>query len=151
MKFNTAYSKRTPVKLDTGIGLTKQSHIKECDINNIMARYQKTGAISHMNNHASDYGFASSDDLHAALNTVNRANEMFNDLPSSIRTKFGNDPGLFLDFVQNPENMNEMVELGLANKSTETSQPDVSLDSNGDDDLSKDGKVDKDSKNISDD
>ena len=39
---------------------------------------------------------------------------MFADLPSSIRTKFNNDPAQYLDFVQDPEKLEEMRELGLA-------------------------------------
>ena len=33
--------------------------------------------------------------------------------PSKARTKFDNDPGKFLDFVQNPDNELEFYELGL--------------------------------------
>jgi hypothetical protein len=39
---------------------------------------------------------------------------MFMSLPAKIRSRFQNDPGAFLDFVQNPENRDEMIELGLA-------------------------------------
>ena len=35
--------------------LTKQSFTKECDINNIMKKYQKTGAIDHVNKHEASY------------------------------------------------------------------------------------------------
>jgi len=95
-------------------GLTKQSMAAECDINNIVAKYQKTGAIAHYSKHEASYGFADSLTLHEALNVVKKADSMFLDLPSSIRTRFEGDPGLFLDFVQDSENSEEMVELGLA-------------------------------------
>lgn len=94
-------------------GLTKQSMADECDINKIMARYQKTGAISHFNTRSAEYGFATSYTLHEALNLVEQARTLFSELPSSLRKKFDNDPGVFLDFVQDPENEQEMVELGL--------------------------------------
>lgn len=101
---------------DLGVSLTKQSFTKECDINTIMAKYQKTGAIDHVNKHEGSYGFASSDDFQESLNIVARGQTMFDELPSSIRTKFENDPAKFLEFVQNPENIEEMREIGLANK-----------------------------------
>jgi len=101
---------------DLGVSLTKQSFTKECDINNIMAKYQKTGAIDHVNKHQASYGYATSDDFQSALETVARGKRMFDELPSSIRTKFDNDPGKFLDFVQDENNTEEMQELGLAHK-----------------------------------
>jgi len=101
---------------DLGVSLTKQSFTKECDINNIMAKYQKTGAIDHVTKHEASYGFASSDDFQTSLEIVAKGRDMFNELPSSIRTKFENDPAKFLDFVQDNNNQAEMVELGLAHK-----------------------------------
>jgi len=101
---------------DLGVSLTKQSFTRECDINNIMAKYQKTGTIDHVNKHQGSYGYATSDDFQTALETVARGRRMFEELPSSIRTKFENDPAKFLDFVQDKNNLKEMQELGLANK-----------------------------------
>jgi len=95
--------------------LTKQSFTEECNINNIMAKYQKTGALDHVNKHQPSYGYASSNTFQESLEIVKRGQEMFNDLPSSIRNKFGNKPAEFLEFVQNPENLKEMQEMGLAN------------------------------------
>ena len=79
-----------------------------------MAKYQKSGVINHVNKHSAQYGFASSEDLHESLNMIHTANEMFADLPSQARNKFENDPGKFLDFVQDPENESQLFELGLS-------------------------------------
>jgi len=95
-------------------GMTKQSHKKECDINQIMAKYQKTGVIDHVNKHSDQYGFATSNDLHVSLNLIKTANEMFDELPSQARKKFQNDPAQFLDFVQDPKNEEHFFELGLS-------------------------------------
>ncbi len=94
-------------------GRTKQSFKDECDINLIMAKYQKTGAIAHVNRHGADYGFATSQDFSEAMRTVVVAQDMFDGLPSSIRNKFSNDPGQFLDFVQEADNKAEAIELGI--------------------------------------
>jgi len=101
---------------DLGVSLTKQSFTDECDINTIMRKYQKTGAIDHVNKHEASYGYATSDTFQEALETVARGKQMFEELPSSIRTKFENDPAKFLDFVQDNNNQAEMVEIGLAHK-----------------------------------
>jgi len=108
---------------DLGVSLTKQSFTKECDINNIMAKYQKTGAVDHVNKHQASYGYATSDDFQSALETVAKGQTMFDQLPSSIRTKFENDPAKFLDFVQDNNNQAEMVELGLAHKLQQDENP----------------------------
>jgi len=94
---------------------TKQSFKNECDINNIMAKYQKTGAINHVQNNQAHYGFADSVTFTESMNIVAKAQSMFNELPSSIRSKFRQDPAAFLDFVQDEANADELVELGLAN------------------------------------
>ena len=56
---------------------------------------------------------------------------MFAELPSSLRTKFENKIGNFLNFVQDENNLEEMQELGLANKNqikTESKPAKPSLD-----------------------
>lgn len=97
-----------------GKARTKGSMQDECDINKIMLKYQKTGAVSHLNRHGADYGFASGLDFSESMRVVTDAQAMFDDLPSSVRARFGNSPSEFLDFVQDPENQDEAVKLGLA-------------------------------------
>ncbi len=94
-------------------GRTKQAFKEETDINWIMRKYDKTGLIDHLAKHGGEYGFASSITLHEAMNVVVKAEQMFADLPASARSRFKGEPGKFLDFVQNPENQAEMLELGL--------------------------------------
>ena len=111
---------REAVQIDAGENPALNSHFKkECDINVIMAKYQKTGAITHFNKHQAQYGMADGQTFQDAMNLVCEAQEMFNDLPSSIRSRFGNDPAAFLDFVQDESNADEMVKLGLTEGSAE--------------------------------
>jgi len=113
----SAYSKKQPVRFSTvGPSLTKQSFTKECNINNIVNKYQKTGALDHVNKHEASYGYATSDDFTASMEIVARGQTMFEELPSSLRTRFDNDTAKFLAFVQDESNREEMQELGLLNK-----------------------------------
>ncbi len=105
-------------------GRAKQAFRDECDINKIMAKYVKTGAVSHMNRFAGEYGFATSVDFHEAMNVVSQGESMFAELPAVVRGRFNNDTALFLEFVQDPENVEEMVSLGLA-RSTEAVLPPI--------------------------
>lgn len=104
--------KRTRTPIGSEGSMTKQEFKDECDINGIMARYQRTGAISHFAKWAPTYGEFSPCDLQSAQNTVIRANQMFAELPSSIRD-LTHTPEGFLAFVQDPANAAKLVELGL--------------------------------------
>lgn len=112
--FVRPYGPKTKVEMKFAkVGRTKQSMKDECDINKIMEKYQKTGAIAHVNKHHANYDFATSEDFAGAMRTVTTAQEMFDALPSSIRQRFSNNPAAFLDFVQDANNKEEGQKLGL--------------------------------------
>ena len=94
-------------------GRTKISMQAECDINNIMKKYQKTGVIDFVNTHQSQYGDATGLDFQQAMERVAKSREMFADLPSSVRKRFENDPGQFLDFINDANNDKEARQMGL--------------------------------------
>ncbi len=115
IKIRKPYEKFEAAKsINNEPSLCEQHHADSCDINKIMGRYRKTGVVDHLNKHGPMYGEIPSLDLQEATEVVIKANEMFDDLPSHIRNKFDNKPGDFLDFVQNPANLEEMRELGLS-------------------------------------
>lgn len=105
-----------------GETMTKQHHKNECDINKIMDKFQKTGATSHVSTHEAKYYENTDLDYQTAVNIVTDSQRMFNDLPSSLRNKFQNDPAKFLRFVQNPENEAELIKLGLAHEREQPGQ-----------------------------
>lgn len=98
-----------------GPTLTHQSMAAECDINNIMKKWEKTGILEHKNNFNGEYGDFTNVpiDYHESMNQVLAANDMFETLPAKIRKQFGNDPGQFLDFATDPENNQKMIDMGL--------------------------------------
>lgn len=114
-QFATAYGPKLKqsITFAPGFGRTKQSHAAECDINNIMARYLRTGVIDVANKHAPQYGDCSGWEFQAAITKLAEAKSMFAGLPAKLRNRFENDPGQFLDFVHDRENLAEMRELGL--------------------------------------
>lgn len=121
--------RRRVQKFFTQPSLTKQSFKDECDINNIMKKYQKTGLVTHLASFSGQYGdFTSAEDYHASFNKVLEAQDMFMTLPSSVRSRFENDPAKFLEFVHDPKNQTDLVKLGLA-KERPSASP---LDSVGD-------------------
>lgn len=113
--FLTAYGPKikTSITFPPDEGRTKQSFKDECDINLIMARYAKTGVIEFAEKHEPQYGDCTGIEFQAGMLLIARAQEMFDDLPSQIRSRFDNNPSEFLDFVQNPENRAECAKMGL--------------------------------------
>ena len=97
-----------------GESLTHQEFVKESNINSIMAKYKKTGQLPMVQGRPMFGDFASLPEYQDALNLVLDAETAFADLPSEIRTRFGNDPAEFVEFCSNPDNLDEAVELGLA-------------------------------------
>ncbi len=105
--------KKNQLGKPAGESKTKQSFKNECDINHIMAKYQKTGLVDHIAKNAPRYGFAPSIDFHTAQNLILEAQTQFDGLPSKIRAKFDNSPQKFLAFCEDPNNRSEMALLGL--------------------------------------
>lgn len=98
-----------------GDSMTKQEFSAECDINNVMKRYQKSGVIEHRSSYEGRYGdFLDAPDYQTAANAIIAADEMFASLPSTVRREFDNDPVRFLEFVHDPKNEDRIYEMGLA-------------------------------------
>lgn len=115
---------------------THQSFKDECDINRIVARYQKTGLLPQVNSQPQYGDFCTSDDYQTSMNKVLHAQNSFMSLPAKVRARFENDPAKFLDFVYDPENAQELVSLGLATKRDDVD----SLESKVDTDLAEKAK-----------
>lgn len=95
---------------------TKQEFKDQCDINNVIKEFTRTGQINHISAAAARGTFIDlPDDLdyQSSLNIVLRAEESFMALPAKVRDRFDNDPAAFLAFVTNPANADELIELGI--------------------------------------
>ena len=114
----SAYSARERKGFETtGDSLTQQHMKDETDIRKIIEKYDRTGLIGHVQRGIAQYGdFSEVNEYREALDLVANANASFAELPSAIREKFGNDAGAFFEFATNPENIEEMQEMGLAPK-----------------------------------
>lgn len=94
--------------------LTNQSFEKECDINNIIRRYETTGEIHSRNSKVGRYSdFSEITSYQEMLETVRYADEAFSSLPALVRQRFSNDPQQLLTFLQDPSNTDEAAKLGL--------------------------------------
>lgn len=109
------YGEKPRVQLHPiGESRAKQSFAEECDINNILKKYAKTDVIDHLNKNPGRYeDLPMGVDYQQALNIAINAKQAFDDLPGTLRAHFDNDAGQFLEFMENPENDQAKVEMGL--------------------------------------
>ncbi|QCQ84793.1 internal scaffolding protein [Blackfly microvirus SF02] len=103
-----------------GPSLTRQEFADECDINTIMAQYEATGVITHVNQQAPAYLDLSGEipDLMEAHNVFAKAETAFMTLPASVRKEFDNDPVKFVEFATKAENVEQMRKWNLAAPAT---------------------------------
>ena len=114
---------RVPSK-NRGVSLTKQAMKKDCDINEILRKYNKTGVITHLANSEGQYGdFSEVTGYQDAMQAVLDAKDMFMELPSYLRKRFGNNPESLLAFLNDSDNLDEAIELGLVERPQEYVKP----------------------------
>ncbi len=127
MEFVTAYGiKRRVQTVNNKPSMTKQSLVDNADVNKIIKRYNKTGILQKATDFEGLYGEFDSMDMQDAMNKVAKAEELFLEVPSDIRARFGNDPGQFIDWVTNSDNREEAARLGLAKPMPPEQVPEVS-------------------------
>jgi len=91
-----------------------QQHMKdECDINVLVERFGVTGVMPVSPIEPSYGDFSGVGDYHTALNKIRAADEAFMALPAKVRARFENDPNALLQFLQNEENRDEAIQIGL--------------------------------------
>lgn len=124
MDFFNRYSPPPSPGLDCGPSLTHQEFARECDINWIIKKYETTGVMETGSRVPLDPDVVSMlpTDFQCAMDTLARAQVAFDGLPSSLRDRFANDPARLLAFLNDDNNREEAVKLGLvANLSEATS------------------------------
>lgn len=101
---------------DSYVSMTKQSFANEVDINQIVARFSKTGLLPTFNGQPFYGDVSEIGDFQEAMNVVASANELFNQYPAEIRERFGNDAGQLIEFLSDENNRDEAIALGLVVK-----------------------------------
>jgi len=105
--------KRLQITFSENSPFTKQEFKDECDINVLMSQFIRNGQIPALNQIAPQYLDVTGIEYQESMNLIAGAKSLFNELPSSLRVRFDNDPGQFLDFCSQEKNREEMSQLGL--------------------------------------
>lgn len=116
-RFRTAYDYDFGERDDMDFGdepsLTVQDAKDECDINLIIDRANR-GMMPNFEDRVPQFGdFSEVADFQTMQNAVLQAQNEFAMLPSAIRNRFDNEPAKLLAFLQNSENREEAIKLGL--------------------------------------
>lgn len=109
-----------PSKPDAALeaSATQQSFADECDVNIIMARWAKTGIMPQGSRQSQFGDFTGAEDYQSAMNAVIAAQNAFDALPANIRKRFENDPAQLLAFINDVNNRDEAISLGLIESSS---------------------------------
>lgn len=118
MKIFSRYDRPESVSVDfsgdDGVSRTQQHFKKECDINEILRTFKRTGVIEHVSNGKPIYGdFSAYPDFQEMQDTLVEATRAFEALPARLRDRFANDPRNLVNFVLDENNRSEAEKLGL--------------------------------------
>ena len=115
MEFQTAYGEKVKVQsINDDPTMTKQALKDDADVNKIIKKYNRVDLMKQAYELEAIYGEIDSQDLQEAMNKVIAAEQAFEQVPSEIREQFGNDPGRWIDYATNKENLEQMRAWGFA-------------------------------------
>ena len=114
---------RNDIDCSDSPSMTDPSGAHDADINNIVATYHKTGFFPTPTQAAAYADVSDAPSFQEALQTVINAETAFMALDAKTRKKFDNSPAEFLAFIDNPENAQELVSMGLATPRAPTPSP----------------------------
>jgi hypothetical protein len=105
--------------------LVEQSHKDEVDINKIVKRHgvDLIAKTAMLQSNEFQFDDVTGNDFQEAMFKITKAQTTFDQLPSKLRSKFNNSVAEYLDFVQNPDNRDQMIEMGLMNKPAPEPEP----------------------------
>lgn len=95
------------------VSRTRQEFAEECDINTIVRRFGITGEVPTNVRMPMHGDFQELVTFQQAMNALVEAQKAFAAMPADVRSRFGNDPGVFVDFCSDPKNLDEAIKLGM--------------------------------------
>lgn len=102
-------------EINFGPSLTQQQFTQETLIQTIMKKHAATGILGtgQPGTQKAQWGDYSDMDFREMSTKIAKSTETFDALPSHLRDKFNNNVGELLDFMENEENKEEAIELGI--------------------------------------
>lgn len=143
MSFNCKTRRRVSKSFEGVESLTEQCHKDRCEMRHVLKKFEATGVVQHVSNRHPTYGnYIGAPDFQEAQFVIASARSTFQSIPARIRARFKNDVSLFLDFVTDEKNRDEIVSMGFdvshlpaveKSHNSDTSPLDEAKDSSGED------------------
>lgn len=108
---------------DDNDGKTQQNFKEECDINNIVESFLKTGQMPEDVRLPQYIDYEGVFDFQTAMQTMMDAEANFMKIPAQIRSEFDNDPQQFLQFASDPANVDALIKYGLMREDYKKPEP----------------------------
>lgn len=107
---------RVPYDVGPEPSMTRQEFAAECDVNALMARYDKTGVwpLKPIETAPQYLDLTDVPSFQDAMHLLIEAERAFMSLPATVRRDFDNDPAQFVAFAEDASNIEKMREWGLA-------------------------------------
>lgn len=97
-----------------GESMTEQCHKDECNINSLLAKYDKTGFIRNLNPNQPFYGEFSQDaSLQENIHIARDVEDYFKKLPADVRTLFNNKATNLVEALADNSMDEKLRELGI--------------------------------------
>lgn len=106
----------SPKTVPADRSLTNQADMDAADVNKIMAKYEKTGVLIDPLGVMREptYGdFTEVKNYHEMMIAVRNVERAFATQPAKIKNRFNNNPQELIDFLENRDNDEEAIKLGL--------------------------------------
>ncbi len=114
--------KTTDIKYQTT--LTQQHCKDECNINLIISKSVKTGIIgTGSGTRKPQFGDYQNINYRDMVSKVTEGEQLFESLPSALRTRFDNSVEKLIEFIDNDENREEAIDLGFLPPSKAPEEP----------------------------
>lgn len=107
------YSRKSVKKFTSGNSLTVQSQAEDTKIQNIVKKYMHTGYLPTVKQQPQYLDTTGIGDLSTAIKKLKRAEDYFYTLDPKIRAQFNNDIPTMVNFIKDPNNLEQCYDLGL--------------------------------------
>lgn len=105
--------RRKVIRNFEGESRTQQSHRQMTNINTIVSKALKGQTVPITSENALYGDFTQFTDFQDAQNKIIEAREAFMNLPSQVRKACNNDPAVAVDYINNPDNKDFLIQNGV--------------------------------------
>lgn len=120
----------------------QQHQANDVNINSLMAKYRVSQTMRQRKEAPVFADFSNVSDYFDAQLQMQHAEELFMSLPAKVRFQHNNNPGNFLAWAENPDNLPELIKMGVVSPLEDVSSSPDAIASTTDSPLDVIGRTD---------